>query len=113
MNVETTPAGELSDLITTTFGNMRYADDVAVFFVNQGITGKRMDSRCCPVATFINRELERFSASAGTRTLSVYNDSGQDVVLTPNALTRFMAAFDNGLYPELQRDDDEDDDYDE
>lgn len=76
----------------------REPDDLARLFERQGIKGKRLDGKTCPVAQYLKATPALGVSEVGHDYIVVKGE----VVPTPPKLKSFIYRFDSGYYPQLE-----------
>jgi hypothetical protein len=79
-------------------GMGKTADEVSLFLKAKGITGKRKESTCCPVANYLISQ----GGHPGASIYGNYIPPNTMDVHTPKPVFEFILAFDEGQYPELE-----------
>lgn len=77
------------------------ADQIALFFQQQGVTGLPSSARFCPVAEHISRETGSYWVLVSRFTVTDCQVLGQSMALDDGPVADFVYRFDRGLYPEL------------
>lgn len=96
-----TPDEELAKQIIEDFGRFRTGDELAAFFLREGIKGARVNG-ACPVAAYIRQFTHQVRILVGLTTTQIWSKN-LITVINPQCLTEFSANFYAGHHPELLR----------
>ena len=91
-------AKELVDHLNN-FGNK---EEVAMFLCNQNVKGYREEPTECPIATWLERELDEGVTVEDV--ITVYAIDGNTTYKISPTVSQFITAFDLGYFPELDWD---------
>jgi hypothetical protein len=81
------------------------ADAIAYHLAEAGITGRRADAMCCPIAVYLRRQVPCIdSIAVFGDSIDVNTETGDSVTLTaPDEINEFVTLFDTQHYPHLLR----------
>jgi hypothetical protein len=96
-----TPDEELAKQSIEDFGRFSTGDELAAFFLQEGIKGARVNG-ACPVAVYVSRFTHRVRILVGATTTQIWSKN-LTTVTNPQSLTEFAANFYAGRHPELLR----------
>lgn len=91
-------------------GEFESPDSLAAMFAEQGITGLQRRARSCPVARYLQREVNHAEVSVGPMHAIVFSDDpstglwdgySETTHDLPNVVSAFVDNFDHSHYPEL------------
>lgn len=112
--MEITPKGELALVVDGAFAGFQDCQQLAFFLADLGIGGATSHSMSCPLAIVLTSMMDGRQVRVDSE-YAMLDDSdwSADAVPLPEVARTFVMAFDEGEFPYLTRDDDEDTDEDE
>lgn len=113
--MEVTTKGELAVQVHGAFEPFCGPIELAGYLADLGVTGRRKESGCCPLANLLTAMMDGRPVLVGNMDVATYDDDGRTIeVALPWVAQSFIDLFDRGQYPYLiERDPDDDEPSDE
>ncbi len=93
-------------------GKEKGVNGIRDLLVSEQVIGEPQNSETCAVAVFLSKKLGTEGISVNNEKLTLFVAYGTGFEMeTPEYLSEFIDEFDNGLFPELEDDLDEEDGY--
>lgn len=102
MSAELTPLGELQVAMGDVFADCLTSDEVATMLMRRGITGRRENMFCCPVANLLNDALPGYVITVYDDSINICDDTELfGSIRLPSFVETFVTRFDEGEWPQL------------
>lgn len=113
--MEVTTKSEIAVQVHGTFEPFSGPIELAGYLADLGVTGRRKESGCCPLANLLTAMMDGRPVLVGNMDVTTYDDDGCLIeVALPWVAQSFIDLFDRGEYPYLiERDPDDDEPSDE